>query len=128
LRFIPIILLAVAACGTADLGPNGTSLPYGTYTITRTFLNTSTAPGVFKISIVSATTTQVIFDWTAGDVAGTLPVRDTATVNGDAYSVVWNGKTTANQSLRFTVATCSGLDVDQVNGSHAWPSCAIAAP
>lgn len=77
---------------------------------------------------MTATTTQVIFDWTAGDVAGGLPVRDTATANGDAYLVTWNGTTTPNQSLRFTVATCSGLDVDAINGSRTWPSCKIAAP
>lgn len=43
-RAIPMLFIALVACGTADLGPNGTGLPYGTYTITRTFLNTSAPP------------------------------------------------------------------------------------
>jgi hypothetical protein len=125
-RFAPILVIAVVACGISDLGPGNSSLPVGTYTITRTFANPATPPGVFKISVVSATTTQVIFDWTAGDVAGTLPVRDTANASGDAYAVAWHGNAITNQSLRFTVTTCSGIDVDAVTGSLAWPGCNIA--
>lgn len=115
-------LLLLAACSSDPAGPNGTEVPSGSYHVTTTIGGVGY---MWNFNVVSADESRAIIDFTSGDVRGTLPVRDTAEVNVDAYRVQWLGiQSGVNYVLRFTSVSCSALIFPGINST----SCSITRP
>lgn len=101
MRPLPLMLLLACSSGPSD------DLPSGSYLVTTTIVN---APVEWRFTVVSATAERVILDWTAGDVRGTFPVRDTASFSDGTYRVQWLGVPQGrNYWMRFSTGpTCEG--------------------
>jgi hypothetical protein len=122
-------LLAAAAisCSSgASSDPTALSGPYQVSGV-RILPSGTGDSRVIKFTVVSATPDRVIFDFDSGDVARSLPARDTAVVAGDYYTVSWNGNSTFNFALSFKSGACIGYDVTGAGDRIQWATCTIQA-
>jgi len=80
---------------------------------------------VVKITVISSTSAGVILDIDSADVNRRLPVRDTAYVSGDHYTLTWTGGGAFSYSLVFNASDCTGYDVTTGGDRIAWATCSI---